>query len=176
MHGRKAEPIRGIELYDFDKLSKVQGTARERRRYLAFAHIQEGKTFVYTAKAVRVRLRSLMRWVAGFKAHGLDGLKDQPGRGAKRCLNLEKEKAFKLDVLELQKDRIGGRVKGRDILKLMNKKYGLQPSLATVYNILKRVNLSWITGRSIHPKADLKAQEAFKKTSKKASLSFYPLQ
>lgn len=174
MRGRKAEPIQGVELYDFDKLSKTKGTARERRRYLAFAHIQEGKTFVDAAKSVRVRLRSLMRWVAWFKAEGLEGLKDLPGRGAKPCLGIEEEKAFKLDVLKLQKDRVGGRVKGKDVLKLMKKKYGVHPSLGTVYNILKKVNLSWITGRSIHPKADLKAQEAFKKTSKKMSLISCP--
>ena len=110
-----------------------------------------------------------------YKAEGLKGLEDRPGRGAQRCLDLEEEEEFKLDVLKLQKDRVGGRVKGKDVLKLMKKKYGLNPSLATVYNTLKRVKLSWITGRSIHPKADLKAQEAFKKTSKKTSLSAYLL-
>jgi transposase len=47
----------------------------------------------------------------------------------------------------------------------MKTKYGIDPSLATVYNTLKRADLVWITGRSIHPKADLEAQEAFKKTS-----------
>jgi hypothetical protein len=39
MRIRKAESIQGIELYNFDKLSKAEGTARERRRYLAFAYI-----------------------------------------------------------------------------------------------------------------------------------------
>ncbi len=31
----------------------------------------------------------------------------------------------------------------------------------TVYDILKRAELFWITGRSRHPKADEKTQEAF---------------
>jgi hypothetical protein len=47
----------------------------------------------------------------------------------------------------------------------MQTKYGIDPTLKTVYNTLKRANLVSITGRSIHPKADLEAQEAFKKTS-----------
>ena len=38
MRGRKAEPIKNLEQYDFDKLSKTQGNSRERKRYLAFAH------------------------------------------------------------------------------------------------------------------------------------------
>ncbi|WP_445083633.1 winged helix-turn-helix domain-containing protein [Candidatus Neptunichlamydia sp. REUL1] len=32
---------------------------------------------------------------------------------------------------------------------------------------MKRADLVWISGRSIHPKADLEAQETFKKTSQK---------
>ena len=36
---------------------------------------------------------------------------------------------------------------------------------ANVYAILKKAGLVWITGRSIHPKTDKKAQEDFKKTS-----------
>lgn len=167
MRGRKAEPLKDIEQYDFDKLSKTQGSSRERRRYLAFAHIQEGKSFVDAAIAVRVKLRSLMTWVKLFREKGIEGLRDQPGRGAKPYLPKEHQDAFREAVLELQKSRKGGRIRGKDVLKLMQQKYKINPSLSTVYNTLKNVDLVWITGRSIHPKADLQAQEDFKKTSKK---------
>lgn len=73
--------------------------------------------------------------------------------------------AFRQAVLELQKGRKGGRIRGTDVLELMKTKYGIDPSLRTVYDTLKRADLVWITGRSIHPKADLEAQETFKKTS-----------
>jgi transposase len=49
----------------------------------------------------------------------------------------------------------------------MKSKFGIEPSKSSVYNALKRVDLVWITGRSIHPEADKEAQEAFKKTSEK---------
>lgn len=165
MRGRKATPIEGIDQYDFDKLAKTEGSPRERRRFLAFAHLREGKTFTETAVAVRVSLRSLMKWIDRFRTEGFEGLKDKPGRGAKPFLPPEHQAAFRQAVLELQENRTGGRVKGSDILELMRTKYGIDPSLNTVYNTLKRVDLVWITGRSVHPKADLAAQEAFKKTS-----------
>jgi transposase len=165
MRGRKAAPIEGIQQYDFDKLAKTKGNARERRRFVAFAHIQEGKTFTETAIAIRVKLRTLMNWVKRFKAEGLEGLKDKPGRGAKPFLPEEHRAAFREAVIELQAKRTGGRIRGKDILELMRTKYGVDPSLRTVYDTLKRAELVWITGRSIHPKADLEAQEAFKKTS-----------
>lgn len=170
MRGRKAEKIQGIEQHDFDKLSKTRGSFRERRRYSAFAHIREGKSFVETAAAVRVSLRSLMRWVRQFKTEGVEGLKDQSGRGAKPFLAPEHRAAFKQAVLELQRNRTGGRIRGKDVLELMKRKYGVEPCLNTVYNLLKKVDLVWITGRSIHPKADPEAQEAFKKTSEKKQL------
>ena len=164
MRGKKAAQIAGIEQHDFDKLAKTEGSPRERRRYLAFAHIREGKTFTETAAYVRVELRSLMRWVRKFRMEGLEGLKDKAGRGAKPLIPLEHQAAFKQAVLDLQEKRTGGRIRGKDILELMQRKYGIDPTLKTVYNSLKRAGLVWITGRSIHPKADLEAQEAFKKT------------
>lgn len=165
MRGRKASQIEGIEQHDFDKLAKTEGSPRERRRFLAFAHLREGKTFTKAAAFVRVELRSLMRWVKRFKMEGLEGLKDKAGRGAKPLILSEHRIAFRQAVLELQEKRTGGRIRGRDILELMQTKYGIDPTLKTVYNTLKRADLVWITGRSIHPKADLEAQEAFKKTS-----------
>lgn len=165
MRGRKAAQIEGIEQYDFDKLANTEGSARERRRFVAFAHIREGKTFTETAIAIRVKLRTLMNWIKRFKTEGLEGLKDKPGRGSKAFLPEEHHTGFRQAVLELQEKRNGGRIRGRDILELMKTKYGIDPSLRTVYDTLKRADLVWITGRSIHPKADLEAQEAFKKTS-----------
>lgn len=167
MRGRKAAQIENIQKHDFDHLARTEGNSRERRRFLAFAHIRDGKTFTETAKAIRVELRTLMNWVKKFREEGLEGLKDKPGRGAKPFLPKEHHAAFREAVLELQKSRDGGCIKGKDVLELMKAKYGVEPSLRTVYETLKRANLVWITGRSIHPKADLEAQEAFKKTSEK---------
>lgn len=167
MRGRKAETIKNLRQFDFDKLSKTQGNSREKRRYLAFAHICDGKSFTEAAAAVRIKLRTLMNWVKRFREEGIDGLKEQPGRGSKPYLPEKERAAFKQAVLELQENRAGGRVRGADVLELMKDKYGVEPTLSTVYNTLKRADLVWITGRSIHPKANVGAQEDFKKNSEK---------
>jgi len=167
MRGRKADTIKGLEQYDFDKLSKTQGNSRERKRYLAFAHINDGKSFTEAAAAIRVELRTLMNWVKRFRDEGIEGLKDRPGRGAKPYLSEDARSAFKQSVLELQQNRPGGRIRGSDVLALMKEKYHVEPALSTVYNTLKRADLVWITGRSIHPTADLAAQDDFKKNSEK---------
>lgn len=167
MRGPKSAKIDNLDQYSFDKLSKTEGNPRERRRYLAFAHIQDGKSFTKAAEMVRVERRTLMNWVAQFRKNGIEGLKDKPGRGAKPYLLPEQHEAFKLSVLELQSNRKGGRIRGKDVLELMKDKFGIEPAKSSVYNALKRVDLVWITGRSIHPEADIEAQEAFKKTLRK---------
>lgn len=167
MRGRKPRPLEKLNQHDFENLLRTKGNPRERRRYLAFAHLQEGKSFTEAAMAVKVKLRTLMNWVQNFRERGIEGLEDQPGRGAKPHLSNEALGAFQQAVLELQAGRQGGRIKGRDVLKLMEEKYGIRPSLSSMYDTLKRADLVWITGRSQHPKADVEAQEAFKKTSDK---------
>ena len=131
------------------KLAKTEGNPRERIRFLAFAHLREGKTFTATAASVRVKLRSLMRWIEKFQTEGFEGLKDKSGRGAQPFLASEDHHAFRQAVLELQEKRIGGRVRGKDVFELMRTKYGVNPTLKTVYNTLKRSDLVWITGRYV---------------------------
>ena len=164
MRGRKSAKINGIDDYDFDKLSKTERNPRERLRYLAFAHIKEGKSFTDIAQMVRINLRTLQNWISNFKKNGLEGLKDKPGRGAKPHLKDEDREAFKAAVLELQMNKKGGRIRGKDVLELMRSKFGIEPSKSSVYDTLKRVDLVWITGRSMHPEANLEEQETFKKT------------
>lgn len=174
MRGRKPKPLERLHLCDFEDLLKTQGNPRERRRYLAFAHLRDGKSFTETAMMVKVQLRTLMNWVQNFRQRGIEGLKDQPGRGAKPHLSDDALEAFRHSVLELQAGRIGGRIKGRDILKLMEEKFGVRPSRSSLYDTLKRADLVWITGRSQHPKANVEAQDAFKKTSDKKYEKRFP--
>ena len=84
MRERKIRLLEAIKKYFFDKLFKTRGNYRERRRYLAFAHIGEGKSFIETAKMVRVELCTLMNWVDSFRKRGIEGLKDKYGGEAKK--------------------------------------------------------------------------------------------
>lgn len=164
MRGRKPKPLEGLSQCDFENLLRTQGSPRERRRYLAFAHLHDGKNFTEAAMMVKVQLRTLMHWVQNFRKKGIEGLKDLPGRGAKPHISDEDLESFRKSVLELQASRQGGRIKGRDVLKLMEEKFRVISSRSSVYDTLRRADLVWITGRSQHPKANVKAQEAFKKT------------
>ena len=133
-------------------------------RYLAFAHMHDGKSNSEIARMLKVNRMTLSDWIKKFNREGIDGLKEKKGRGAKRKLNILEEESFRKSVLELQENKKGGRIKGKDVLKLMEEKFDVRCTLKSVYNALHRVDLVWISGRSKHPKADPEAQFAFKKT------------
>ena len=164
MQGRKRVISEEINNHDFEKLLKRAPHPRERLRYLAFAHIREGKSNTEISKILKVHRKTISDWIKKFNKEGIEGLKEQGGRGAKPKLPVSEEEAFRKAVLELQDKRTGGRIKGADVLKLMEEKFSVKCSLQSAYNTLHRVNLVWISGRSKHPKSDLEAQEAFKKT------------
>lgn len=165
MRGRKRNISEEIYQHDFQKLSKTTCHPRERMRYLAFAHIQEGKSNTAIAKMLKVNRLTVGDWIKNFNEAGLKGLQEQGGRGAKRKLLPSEEEAFRQSVLDLQDKKPGGRIKGKDVLNLMKDKFGIECCLTSVYYTLHRADLVWISGRSKHPKSDPAAQDAFKKTS-----------
>jgi len=163
--GRKRIVSEAINDFDFKKLFKTAAHPRERLRFLAFAHIKEGRSNTEIADILKVNRMTITDWIKKFNREGIDGLREKGGRGAHHKLPRTEEEAFRKAVLELQDKKKGGRIKGTDILRLMEEKFSVKCSLQSVYNTLQRVDLVWISGRSKHPKSDPQTQEAFKKTS-----------
>jgi transposase len=167
MRGRKAQPIPGLAEHDFAKLAKTEKNARQRIRFLAFAHIVEGKSFSQAARIVKVFPRTVINWVSSFRKDGINALKEQSGRGRKRRIEEKDEAVIGNMVEELQDKREGGRIRGSDVREIIKARYGVNLSNGSLYRVLHRAGLSWITGRSQHPKADIGMQENFKKNLKK---------
>ena len=120
MRDRKAKPIEGLDKHDFDKLARSEGSASERKRFLAFAHIKEGKSFSEVARMIRVEPRTVIVWVKNFRKFGIEGLRQQKGAGAKRLISKEIEKMVSRTVDEMQKRRCGGRIRGLDVWEDLN--------------------------------------------------------
>jgi transposase len=128
------------------------------------AHLQEGRDYHEIATALRIPKITVQGWVQRFKAAGLDGLRESPRSGAKRKLAAGQEAEFKEAVMRLQDQRSGGRITGHDIRALLEDEFQVACCLSSVYNLLSRLDLVWITVRSKHPKQSQTNQDAFKKT------------
>jgi len=169
MRGKAPKLSNQIADYNFSQLAKKEPHARTRLRLLGLSHLQDGRTITETAQICKVARSTVHDWVNRFNSEGLEGLKERQGRGLKPKLPENQRQAFREAVLKLQDQRPGGRIKGKDVLKLMKEMLGIECSLDTVYRSLARADLVWISARSKHPKTDQAVQDAFKKTSEKKS-------
>ncbi len=62
---------------------------------------------------------------------------------------------------EIQDKREGGSIGAKGIQELLADEFDC--SLSGVYALLDRLNIVWISGRSLHPKSSQEAMEQFKK-------------
>ena len=148
---------------DFIKMAKTEKDPRKKVRLLALAHASDGVSYIDISNMLKVHYQSVRSWIKKFLNHGLAGLDEKKGRGAKTLLTKDQESELLEAINDEYENLNGGRLFGLDIQKLIKKKFGIQCSLSTVYNILHRAGLVWVTARSKSPKVDLEAQEAFKK-------------
>ena len=104
-----------------------------------------------------------MRWLKWFASGGVDRLAGTPHYWSTQRLPKSQEEAFRKAVEQLQDSRGGGRVRGEDIRQLLAEQFAVTYSLNGVYDLLKRLDMAWISARSISPHADPVKQAEFKK-------------
>ena len=153
---------------DFYTSARHADDNRECIRLMGMAFLQKGLSVSEVAELVNVSNDAVHQWVAHFKQGGLERLKDQGGRGRKPAIEPAQHEAFKNAIIELQAEKEGGRIVGRDVLSMSKDRFGIDCHLNTVYKLMHRSGLSWISGRTRHPKQDAEVQEQFKKTSPQA--------
>lgn len=150
---------------DFLKLSKVEPNPQKRIRLIALAHLKNGKTKSSIAESFDVDRHSIGKWYRRFVKYGLKGLDNLPKDCGHPKIAKNQEEAFVKKIEDLQTSKKGGRITGYDIQKMALKEFNADYANRSIYAVLDRLNVSWITARSKHPKADEKKQSDFKKTS-----------
>ena len=90
---------------------------------------------------------------------------DGPGRGGRRNENLSFRQESKLLAPFLKNAEKGRILIVSEIRKAYEQKLGKRVPPSTVYRMLARHDWRKIVPRPLHPKADIEAQETFKKTS-----------
>jgi transposase len=165
--GRLTDELAKLADVDFFKIAKRESIPKTRIRFLALGHLRSGKTKNEVAQMFQVSLTALRKWLLRFLNGGIDGLRAKAGKGRKRKLPSEREEEFREQIELLQESLEGGRVRGQDVQVLLKEKFCIDHALPSVYHVLGRCGLSWISARSKHPKSNPEAQEDFKKNSKK---------
>ena len=173
MRGRKAKIPKALYECDFLNLIKHEQSAEVRVRFLALQHIKDGKRIREAGRMVKKHEKSLKNWITKFEKEGIDGLRNKTGRGRKSKFPSEKLSNLKEEVLFLQENRVGGRVRVEDIKIVMRDKFNVVCSIAAVYRVLNSAGMTWISARSKHPKSNFFCTRRFQKKFAPTSKSFF---
>ena len=140
--------------------------AKQARRLLAVAMILDGHPRQLAAQAGGMDRQILCDWVHRYNAEGVEGLCDVRNKGRPPALSAEQMQELDDLVLagpDLARD---GVVRWRcvDLQGQIKARFEVEVHERTVGKLLRRLDMTRLQPRPCHPKRDVAAQEAYKKT------------
>ena len=147
------------------RLARRERDGRVSARLLALANALEGMPREEAARLAGMTGQTLGDWVHRYNAEGVEGLRDRPRPGRRCALDEGQQAALKALVLrgpDLERD---GCVawRARDLCALVEARFGVRYGESGMLKRLKGLDLSWQRTRPVHPEADPRTQERFKK-------------
>jgi transposase len=137
----------------------------EQRQRIQMVLLREsGMTQPLIAAAMGVSLSTVNRAHMAYDHGGLEALKPRPSGGRKReNMTLEDEKALLARFAKAA--GAGEMLNVHDLKAAYEKAIGHETSKSTIYNLLARHGWRKLMPRPFHPRRDMAAQNAFKKTA-----------
>lgn len=152
-----------FDKYNYSKLARSEKNPKNRVRLLAMANIKAGMTLESIAVVLNVHWKTIQQCLYRFRKEGISGLYVRSTKQKATKLGADIEKWISQFMEALYSSPVGGRITGKQLHKIVCKEFSVSCSLKTIYNTLYRLNLSWISCRSKHPKSDTEVQELYKK-------------
>ena len=148
-------------------LARRERDGRVSARLLALANALEGTSRKEAARLAGMTGQTLRDWVHRYNAEGVHGLRDRRRPGRPCALDEGQQAALKALILRGPKlDRDGCVAwRMRDLCGLVERRFGKRYSETGMLRLVRGLDLSWQKARPVHPGADPKAQERFKKAS-----------
>lgn len=151
--------------YDFIGMAKKESNPKNRVRLLAMANIKDGKTLEQISEVLKIHWKTIQTWLRNFRKFGIEGLYVKTSRNKSCKLTKDISEWVVSFITMLSSGDTGGYITGKQLQRILFEQFALKCSLKTVYNFLHRLNFSWISSRSKHPKSDDEVQEIYKKFS-----------
>jgi len=140
--------------------------AKAARRMLAIALVLEGVDRKTAAESCGMDRQTLRDWVHRYNVDGLEGLSDRRSAGPSPRLSPAQKAELARMVREGPDPAVDGVVRWRrvDLKRNIEARFGVTMHERTVGKQLAALGFRRLSVRPQHPKSDLEAQEAFKKT------------
>lgn len=150
--------------------AKRRDTAQA-RRLLAIAMVLESVSRLDAARQAGMDRQTLRDWVHRYNAAGVEGLKSRTAPGATPKLTEAQMAELRELVLAGPDPEIHHVIRWRciDLREEVVRRFSVTVDEGTIGRWLRQFRLTRLQPRPFHPKKDAAAQEAFKKTSARAS-------
>jgi putative transposase len=158
-----------IAAEELRRLARQETEGRVACRLLAVAIALDGMSRGQAARQAGMDRQTLRDWVIRFNAEGVEGLRDRPKSGRPSWLDEGQLATFRALVLrgpDPERDGVST-WRAKDLCRIVQGRFGVVYSENGMLRLLHDLDLSWQKARPIHPEADRKAQEAFKKSSRR---------
>jgi len=152
---------------DLRREARLSQDSRQACRLLSLAMVLDGATRTDAARAGGMDRQTLRDWVIRYNEEGISGLLDRRRPGRRPRLKPEHLAELKVLVEEGPKVEVHGVARWRcvDLQAEIKKRFAVDHSVRHVERLLKQLGFRRLSIRPHHPKADVAAQETFKKTS-----------
>lgn len=148
-------------------LSSQEKSGEKLRRLLGLALILDGVDRESAARQCGMQRQTLRDWVHRYNAEGIAGLSDRAhGGGVKRFLSASQDAAIVEWVKagpDLKQDGVV-RWRRADLGQRIAREFDIKLHERSVGKLLHRLGMAHVSTRPRHPKADVEAQLAHKKT------------
>jgi len=167
-----AVPLKeGMSAKELRQAAAASSDADQARRLLSLAAIRDGMSRQAAARVGGMDRQSLRDWVHAFNKFGLEGLINDTSPG-RPCKLSGKQKAALKALVEVGPDLAqDGVVRWRcsDLVRVVERKFGVSVSEDTIARTLRALGFSHITARPKHPQQKKGAIARFKKNSRASS-------
>jgi transposase len=145
--------------------ARHEANRRAALRMLAIANAREGMSRAEAARLVGMERQALRDAVVRYNAEGLAGLHDRPKPGRPERLTEAEQAALAARVFrgpDPERDGVSAWTRA-DLCGWLAERFGKPFHPSSLSRVLKRLDLSRQKVRPVHPEADPKAQERFRK-------------
>jgi transposase len=144
-------------------LAKGQDDARLRVQLQAIVLAKQKKTAPDIAKNLGHSRRTVQQWVHDYNLGGIEGLADKRG-GNHRYLTEEQEQQLRerLNAGPIPEDGVCS-LRAADVRSIIQKEFGKVYKPSGIYDLLHRLDYSYLCPRPRHPQSSQEAQDDFKK-------------
>jgi transposase len=166
MMGQQLKITYPITAKEIAALIRTEKDGRVRQRLMAMRFIAQGHSIPHAAQRLGLSERPLRKWLYRFNEQGPPGLRDAFRSGQPPKLDPMDIEPFKQRIREgvTKTDNVCS-LHAKDIQQILQKQFDARYSLGGTYFLLHRLGFSCLCPRPRHPKADVDAQETFKKST-----------